>query len=233
MSFAPYRISETLGISLLNRQTHLAISLPTAETGTSLSVIGRLFATGFEHISVMNLVNARFILFFLLFIGLGEAFAQIEEETIPWSAERKLEWSDFKGSYLKTQWAAATTATSISYSLSVTEKDQRRVLDIEVGCEFYPQKSWYRPEVCDSLVLSHEQLHFDIAELHARKFRKKLAETHFTKDIKEEIRAIYKGILKQLYIFQNRYDHDTNFSRDWQKQLLWNQRIAKELAVKP
>lgn len=173
------------------------------------------------------------IIALLLLVYVGNASAQIEEETIPWSADRKLEWSDFKGSYLKTQWAAATTATSISYSLSVTEEDQRHILDIEVGCEFYPQKSWYRPEVCDSLVLSHEQLHFDIAELHARKFRKQLAETQFTEDVKEEIRSIYKDILKQLYIFQNRYDHDTNFSQDWQKQLLWNQRIAKELSSDP
>ncbi|MGB7394262.1 MAG: DUF922 domain-containing protein, partial [Pricia sp.] len=132
----------------------------------------------------MNLISAvsRIITLFL-WVCVGNVFAQIEEETISWSADRKLEWSDFRGSYLKTQWAAATTATSISYSLSVKEEGQRRVLDIIVGCEFYPQKSWYRPEVCDSLVLSHEQLHFDIAELHARKFRKRLAETPFTEDI--------------------------------------------------
>ncbi|HET8737622.1 MAG TPA: DUF922 domain-containing protein, partial [Pricia sp.] len=130
----------------------------------------------------------------------------------------------------KTQWAAATTATSISYSFSVVERNDQRFLDIEVGCEFYPQKSWYRPELCDALILSHEQLHFDIAELHARKFRKKLGETRFTDNVKEEVREIYANVLKQLYVFQNKYDRETNFSRDLQQQLVWKRMIAKALA---
>ena len=102
-------------------------------------------------------------------------------------------------------------------------------MSIDVGCEFFPEKSWYRPELCDSIILSHEQLHFDIAELHARKLRKKLAETQFTENIREEIREIYDDMLKRLYIFQNRYDRETNFSRNLQKQLFWNQEIAREL----
>lgn len=171
----------------------------------------------------------RILLALLLSLG-GIAFSQTKVETIPWSADRKLQWSDFKGSYFKTQWAAATTATSISYSFSVVEQNDQRFLDIAVGCEFYPQKSWYKPELCDALILSHEQLHFDIAELHARKFRKKLSETRFTDNVKEEVREIYAMVLKQLYIFQNKYDRETDFSRDLQQQLVWNQMISKELA---
>lgn len=160
----------------------------------------------------------------------GFAFAQ-EEETIPWNADRKLQWSDFKGSYFKTEWAAATTATSISYAFSSGEQNGQQFLEIKVDCEFFPQKSWYRPELCDSLILSHEQLHFDIAELHARKFRTWLAEFKFTENVKEEVRGIYKQILKDLSIFQNRYDRETNFSQDLQRQLQWNQDIAEELAL--
>lgn len=173
-------------------------------------------------------MQLRYFLYFILAFYSACIFSQ-EEEVIPWSAERKLQWSDFKGSYLKTEWAAATTASSISYQFSTYEKDGQMYVDFKVGCEFYPQKSWYRPELCDSLILSHEQLHFDIAELYARKMRKRLADTQFTKNIKDEVKVIYKDILKQLYIFQNKYDHETNFSRDQQKQLLWNQTIAKAL----
>lgn len=102
------------------------------------------------------------ILLALLVSFSGTAFSQTRAETIPWSEDRKLQWSNFKGSYLKTQWAAATTATSISYSFSVVE--------------------------------------------------------------------IYANVLKQLYIFQNKYDRETNFSRDLQQQLVWKRMIAKELA---
>jgi hypothetical protein len=160
----------------------------------------------------------------------GNLFSQHGEETIPWSADRKLQWSDYRGSYLKTEWAAATTASGIGYELSSVEKDGRWYLDIEVKCEFFPDKSWYRPELCDSITLSHEQLHFDIAELHARKMRKRLAGTQFTENVKEEVKAIYIDILKQLRQFQNKYDHETDFSRDLQQQLLWNRTIAEDLA---
>lgn len=172
----------------------------------------------------------RYFLLIAFFLSSGSAFAQ-EEEVIPWSADRKLQWSDFKGDYLKTQWAAATTASSISYRFSTFEKEGQLYVDFEVGCEFFPQKSWYRPEFCDSLILSHEQLHFDISELHARKMRKRLAQTQFTKDIKAEVKAIYKEVLKELYLFQNKYDHETNFSRDIENQLIWNKKIAKALVT--
>ncbi|SHJ84499.1 protein of unknown function [Pseudozobellia thermophila] len=172
----------------------------------------------------MVLKFSFFLFFFLAIAGFAQG-----EEIIPWSADRKLQWSDFKGKYLKTEWAAATTASSISYKFSTYEKDGQVYVDFVVGCEFYPKKSWYRPDMVDDLILSHEQLHFDIAELHARKFRKRLAETRFTANIKEEVREIYKEVLKELYIFQNRYDHETNFSRDTQKQMEWNKMIAEAL----
>lgn len=170
------------------------------------------------------------VLFTFIVCLSGFVFAQ-EEEVIPWRADRKLQWSDFKGSYLKTQWAAATTASSISYEFSTFEKNGQLYVDFKVGCEFYPNKSWFRPELCDSLILSHEQLHFDIAELHARKMRNRLAETQFTKNIKDEVKTIYKAVIKELYIFQNKYDHKTNFSRNLEKQLIWNKMIADALVA--
>lgn len=172
----------------------------------------------------------KIVVFTFLVCLPGFALAQ-QEEVIPWSADRKLRWSDFKGSYLKTQWAAATTASSISYEFSTFEDNGQLFIDFKVGCEFYPNKSWYRPELCDALILSHEQLHFDIAELHARKMRKRLAETQFTKNIKDEVKTIYKALIKELNIFQNKYDHETNFSRNLEKQLIWNKMIADALVV--
>ena len=152
-----------------------------------------------------------------------------EEEVILWDAERKLQWSDFKGSYFKTEWAAATTASGISYSFTSFEKEGRLYLDFVVQSEFYPNKSWYRPELCNTNILSHEQLHFDISELYARKMRERLAEARFTMNAKAEVRAIYKGILKELSNFQNKYDRETNFSQDLHQQQLWNKEIEEIL----
>ncbi len=163
----------------------------------------------------------------LFFTGL--CFSQGGVETISWSADRPLQWSDFKGEYFKTQWAAANTVSGIGYEFSTLEKDGRWYLDIKVKCEFFPGKSWYRPALCDSVILRHERLHFDIAELFARKMRRRLAETKFTNDVKAEVKAIYIEILQQLRFYQNKYDRETDFSRDLQQQLLWNRAIAKKL----
>lgn len=170
----------------------------------------------------------KYILFFISTFLVAFAFSQ-EKAVIPWSSERKLVWTDFKGRPFKTAWAAATTASGIAYEFSTSGTSDAPELTINVVTYFYPEKSWYREELCDSIVLGHEQLHFDISELYARKMQKRLAETKFTKNIKSEIGAIFRQINRELGQFQNRYDHETNFSRDLEKQRFWNKMIAEAL----
>ncbi|NNE76815.1 MAG: DUF922 domain-containing protein, partial [Pricia sp.] len=109
------------------------------------------------------------------------------------------------------------------------EKEGRMYLEFTVGSKFFPNKSWYQPELCDAVILSHEQLHFDISELYARKMRKRLAESQFTQNIKAEVKAIYKDVLRELNNFQNKYDRETDFSRNLNQQLIWNKMIANAL----
>lgn len=165
------------------------------------------------------------ILVLIGFFGISQEL----EETIPWSAEKRLAWSDFKGSIPADASAAATTASGISYSYSANLLHHEVNLDFKVKTFFYPNESWYKPDICNDVTLSHEQLHFDIAELYARKMRLKLERTSFSENVKEEIRIIYKGILKELSDFQELYDWETNFSRNREAQLEWNARIAEAL----
>ncbi len=151
------------------------------------------------------------------------------EESILWHPEHRLSWADFKGKPFKTAYAAATTASGISYQFATMETDGGFELDYTVSTFFYPTKSWYQPDICDDVILSHEQLHFDISELFARKMRKLVAETNFTKDVKGEVKSIYRQINRELTAFQNRYDKETDYSRDREKQLLWNKKIAEAL----
>ncbi|GMN08269.1 hypothetical protein MTsPCn5_36580 [Croceitalea sp. MTPC5] len=152
------------------------------------------------------------------------------EETLAWSWERRLTWNDFKGRVPPDAVPAATTASGISYKYSANLLHHEVDLDFTVDAFFYPDESWYKPEVCDDLILSHEQLHFDISELFARKMRLKLERTAFTENVKSEIRKIYKETLKELSDFQDQYDWETNFSRNTKAQLEWNSRIAEALS---
>lgn len=156
--------------------------------------------------------------------------AQEIEDSMAWDAGRKLSWEDFQGPVPPDAVPAATTASGISYTYTANLIHHEVQLDFEVTAFFYPGESWYRPEICDAHVLQHEQLHFDISELFARKMRLRLERTAFTENVKSEVRAIYREILKELSEFQDRYDWETNFSRNKEAQNLWNQRIAEALS---
>ncbi|MCM4165238.1 DUF922 domain-containing protein [Arenibacter sp. A80] len=156
------------------------------------------------------------------------AYAQ-EDEVVLWTPERKLSWSDFKGRPSANSGAAAITASGITYSFSAQGTNDKMVLDFKVDTYFYPEKSWYIPKLANPTILGHEQLHFDIAEVFARKLRRILDTTQFTGNAKYEVKEIYRNILHELNNYQNQYDSETNFSRDTVQQLSWNKNIKKIL----
>lgn len=169
------------------------------------------------------IISVVFTLFGLI------SFSQEIEESYVWDAHKKLTWNDFKGSIPPDAIPAATTASGISYTYSANFLHHEVQLDFEVNAFFYPNESWYKPAVCNNLILSHEQLHFDISELFARKMRKRLRETSFSDNVKAEIKSIYNKTLKELSDFQDRYDWETNFSRNREQQLRWNTQVAEAL----
>ena len=164
-------------------------------------------------------------IFLLGFFG----FAQEIEEGVPWNDTIRLTWADFKGKVPTGEPSAATTASGISYTYSANLLHHEVHLDFEVNAYFYPNESWYKPELCNENTLAHEQLHFDITEVFARKMREKLRRTSFSDDVKAEVRKIYSDILRGLQQYQERYDWETNFSRNREKQLEWNLKIAEAL----
>ena len=164
----------------------------------------------------------------ILYSLISIASSRGQEEVITWHPDILLDWADFQGTPDKNSIVAATTASGISYQFSAHERDGYYEVEYEVETSFYPMQSWYRPHMCDDLVLSHEQLHFDISEVFARKMRNKIDSTRFTENVKREVRDIYKEIIRELAEFQDRYDRETDFSRNREAQLRWNRQI-KEL----
>lgn len=162
---------------------------------------------------------------FLNFLG----FTQEIEEGILWDENKRLSWVDFRGKVPPAAVPAATTASGISYTYTANLLHHEVKLDFKVNAYFYPNESWYKRSVCNEVILAHEQLHFDIAELFARKMRNRLRRTSFSDDVKAEVRRIYQDILQELKDFQDQYDWETNFSRNLEKQLEWNQKIAESL----
>lgn len=167
---------------------------------------------------------------FLLVLTLLFVVQNDNEPVMAWNDDYKLTWNDFKAKPKYSTSAVATTASGITFGFSIRESDTRVIsFSTEVHAHFYPEQSWYKPQRADDHVLGHEQLHFDITELFARKFRKRISLLKTTNDVAKRLRAIHRNINKELAAFQNQYDAETDFSRNAEIQQQWEAFIAKEL----
>ncbi|NMH89383.1 DUF922 domain-containing protein [Flavivirga algicola] len=155
---------------------------------------------------------------------------QQDEPAMSWNASYKLSWSDFKDTPDKSTSAVAITASGITFGFSVRTSDNCVVsFTSEVYAHFYPEKSWYKKEQADIHVLGHEQLHFDITELHARKFRQRISQVKVSNSVRNELKTLHNIINKELSQMQSRYDSETNYSRNVEAQAKWDIYIANEL----
>ena len=165
--------------------------------------------------------------FFILSDGFTQALPEKENDTIiVWTQNRKLNWSDFQSPAKFTDPTKTAAESEIAIdliSIPINDYDYKYV----VFPYFY--KSLSSSKTDDPHVLKHEQLHFDIAELFARKIRmtlKKLEKETFNEEkYNAEIDDVYKGYS----VCQNKYDEETLHSLITEKQIEWENKIAREL----
>ena len=156
---------------------------------------------------------------------------QNDEPVLSWNASRKLSWSDFKAKPNKSDSAVAITASGITFGFSITQTSNNNVVSFtsEVHAHFYPEQSWYKMSVANNHILGHEQLHFDITELFARKFRYRISQLDVSNSIRRQLNKIDKEINRALSQMQNKYDNETDYSRNFDFQSKWKNFIATEL----
>ncbi|GHA43596.1 hypothetical protein GCM10007103_25950 [Salinimicrobium marinum] len=170
----------------------------------------------------------RFIVGAFLFIN-AVGFAQETEEKISWEEENPLDWSLFQGEPKLASPFHAETNSGISHSFSVKQSDKHIEFDFDVRSFFIPAHSWVKEGERSEYLLGHEQLHFDITELHARKLRKALQEYKIGKGYKRELQNIYKKIQSQSHQMQQKYDAETGHSLNREAEMEWRQFVKSEL----
>jgi hypothetical protein len=148
-----------------------------------------------------------------------------EDEMIPWQTQRKLNWDDFLSEPQKQGDAVASTSTSLGISYQVKNGE----LTYSITCNFSRKKSWGLLKT--EYILAHEQAHFDITELHARKLYQALYNYEFKPEtFKKDIAAIYEGIVNEKEAMQEAYDGETDHSRRKRTQFDWLEKIDSLLA---
>ncbi len=142
------------------------------------------------------------------------------EEFIPWTVERLLTWDDFKSPPRTGTDAVASTSTTLG--LNYLLKNGK--LEYEITCNFSKKRSWGL--VKTEYILAHEQAHFDITELYARKLHQQLqAYQPNRKTFQKDINTIYENVVKAKEAFQKLYDGETDHSRKKVRQEEWLVRI--------
>jgi hypothetical protein len=161
----------------------------------------------------------------LLFTIPSLGFSQeADEELIDWKDHKQLTWADYKGKPDPNSDAAASTTTYLGIEYNISPKGFK----FKIQCRFSRNRSWGLAKT--DYILKHEQGHFDIAEIFARKLNKEMSEYEFDdKTFKKDLRNIYEKITKEKEDFQNQYDKETDHSRRAVRQAEWLVKINEML----
>jgi hypothetical protein len=147
------------------------------------------------------------------------------DSTIEWSSERPLKWSDFQSKKIVDSVFYAYTSTEVHYKWASLDGKW----NFTIRAFFIPYKSWSRTEI-DTMLLKHEQVHFDITELVARRMRAYINDLEVTDRNLDSALSVLHKIFKQRNELSEQYDSETMHGTKANTQQKWNEWVAKQLA---
>lgn len=152
------------------------------------------------------------------------------EGSVIWSS-RKLSWKEFHGKPKLGTATAAQTSSGVTYIVECNgEKFRYAAL-----ATFSPVESWVRPDIpgnrnANARTLKHEQTHFDITEIFARKLRKSFdAATGFCPDRPKDARKIFDRLSRESQEIQEQYDNETAHGMAFDAQSRWTRSVSAGL----
>ncbi len=167
----------------------------------------------------------QFIFFFMLVL---RGYAQ--SDTLNYKNYKnhpKLTWNDFlvRPASDYTSKFAASVSTGLDFKWDYNIENAQQNFTYKVNACLYTSSSWVFEHKKDSMLLAHEQGHYDITELHARKLRMLISGYKLGRNIRKDLKVIYKNVESSRYKMQSAYDVETIHSKDREQQLLWEAKI--------
>jgi hypothetical protein len=183
--------------------------------------------------AVPLLLSVLFALAFYLSAG-----AQPPAQLLCWQAERKLRWADFQApaNVLPTDdplfWTSAASCAPVLQLIGTKDVTGRNNFFVTAALD--KNRSWVRASALahSAQVLAHEQLHFDICELIARRLRQRIAQQYqaggdvFTPAFRQELQQL----LAEQAVLNTRYDQETAHGLLQNQQQHWQDQLTQALA---
>ena len=161
------------------------------------------------------------------------AASQPAPEILPWSTSRPLRWTDFRAQPTVGTGAAALTTTTLTLRLACSGE----LFGFDVTAVFFPDRSWVNRTLFvqlgrDVWGLRHEQTHFDLTEVHARRARQFLSGLARPCDRTEpQLSELVNRFVDDAHDAQDRYDRETSHGRDGTAQARWDADVERQLAA--
>ncbi len=196
------------------------------------------------------------ILFVLVFLLFGFHKKGKRENIIYWKKDYKLKWDDFQGLPDTTKnYLAVTTSEIADNEIPVKGQDSLKIVILTEFLKDFSYK-WFA-HLWDTNfkteALEHEQIHFDITEVYARKLRQKIkpliskAANRNSSWIQDQIEEFNHKLTAESWIEQEQFDsavsfyhtqgfkvYRVNIASDYdtvrRRQNLWRQKVDKELS---
>ena len=165
-------------------------------------------------------------LFSFFTFGIGIEKPTILSDEIAWKASRRLTWNDFRAKADDNDPLHALTATNID----MKAKCENGELKVKVESVFEAHNSWSKNKKSDRL-LFHEQLHFDITEIYARRLRKELSTLKDACDNPDKINLVTERVFEEWKRQEDVYDKETNHGLDQAKMEFWSNKVTAELKI--
>jgi len=157
----------------------------------------------------------------------ADALSQNTDSLKCWCNKDKLKWDDFKGKIPDNGDSYLSAGTG--YGLIPVRTRKNDLLSYNIKLVFKKYESWKKDTA--EYLLAHEQLHFDIAELYARKLRKAIQDVPKTN--RNPTEEVFNTVIQKLYLenasMQRKYDEETIHGIIAESQIKWDKKISLEL----
>lgn len=156
----------------------------------------------------------------------AQSLKKLNNDTVIWQSNYTLTMTDFKGKVPANKALGGQVMSGIVFFVREREGTPYFVVEAII----VKSKSFIRDS--SLYALNHEQMHFNITEIFARKLRMRLTKLNFAKvsNIQRKLQEQYDKIGAELSAYQDRYDRETEHGQNPAKQKIWNEKIMLELS---
>jgi hypothetical protein len=159
--------------------------------------------------------------------------AQIaREDAIAWTLRRRLTWADFKGTAPDN---SGVLGAQTAYRIIDGVRCVGTTFEYRVVAVFRAKESWVRHDIlrtpADSArALRHEQTHFDLSEVHARRLRRYFIELIAPcKMSSDDLSTASNRMEREEKAAQQLYDSETDHGRNLTHQARWDKEVDAQL----